>query len=55
MVPDDNNIKTNAKLSPKSHEIKQIRDIVKKYGFWYKYKEGLTTAVRRQVLMKDLL
>ncbi|KAF7417433.1 hypothetical protein HZH68_000086 [Vespula germanica] len=55
VVPDDNNIKTNAKLSPKSHEIKQIRDIVKKYGFWYKYKEGLTTAVRRQVLMKDLL
>ncbi|XP_047362161.1 chromosome transmission fidelity protein 18 homolog [Vespa velutina] len=55
IVPDNSSIKTNVKLSPKSDGIRQIRDIVKKYGVWYKYKEGLTTAVRRQVLMKDLL
>ncbi|XP_014610820.1 PREDICTED: chromosome transmission fidelity protein 18 homolog [Polistes canadensis] len=54
-VPDDNNLKTNTIVSPKSKEIKQIRDIINKYGVWYKYKEGLTTAVRRQVLIKDLL
>ncbi|XP_015177515.1 PREDICTED: chromosome transmission fidelity protein 18 homolog [Polistes dominula] len=54
-VPDDNNLKTYTIVSPKSKGIKQIRDIIDKYGVWYKYKEGLTTAVRRQVLIKDLL
>ncbi|KAI4480419.1 hypothetical protein M0802_014239 [Mischocyttarus mexicanus] len=54
-VSNDNNFITNTRISPKGKEIKQIRDIINKYGVWYKYKEGLTTAVRRQVLIKDLL
>lgn len=55
IVSTNENMKTNLKLSPESEKTKRIREIVIKYGVWYKYKEGFSNAVRRNVFMKDLL
>ncbi|XP_076672404.1 chromosome transmission fidelity protein 18 homolog, partial [Andrena cerasifolii] len=32
-----------------------LRKLRRKHGVWYKYKEGFSNAVRRKVIMKDLL
>lgn len=36
-------------------ESNKSRKLLTKHGVWYKYKEGFSNAVRRKVMMKDLL
>ena len=36
-------------------ESNNSRNLLTKHGVWYKYKEGFSNAVRRKVIMKDLL
>ncbi|KAK2577163.1 hypothetical protein KPH14_003320 [Odynerus spinipes] len=44
MMNKDNNLNTNTKVSPELEKTRHIRDIIMKYGVWYKYKEetGMT-------------
>ena len=37
------------------NESNNSRKLLTKHGVWYKYKEGFSNAVRRKVIMKDLL
>ncbi|KZC08339.1 Chromosome transmission fidelity protein 18 like protein [Dufourea novaeangliae] len=40
----------------KSHkEFNSSRDLLTKHGVWYKYKEGFSNAVRRNIIMEELL
>ncbi|XP_076649239.1 chromosome transmission fidelity protein 18 homolog [Halictus rubicundus] len=43
------------KQKNKDKESNNSRDILMKTGIWYKYKEGFSNAVRRKIIMADLL
>ncbi|KAG7211889.1 hypothetical protein KM043_011100 [Ampulex compressa] len=48
--------KDKEKLSPGSDKSSfHMRETLTKYGVWYKYKEGFSNAVRRNVLMEELI
>lgn len=52
----DPNKQKSPGTSPRaSKSIHRVRQVLTKYGIWYKYKEGFSNSVRRDVKMSDLL
>ncbi|XP_011304841.1 chromosome transmission fidelity protein 18 homolog [Fopius arisanus] len=49
-------VDTNPETSPKAEKPgKKYRNLVAKYGVWYKYKEGFSNSIRRNVSLEDIL
>ncbi|XP_063995530.1 chromosome transmission fidelity protein 18 homolog [Diachasmimorpha longicaudata] len=49
-------VKSNVETSPKDEKPgKKYRNLIAKYGVWYKYKEGFSNSIRRKVSLEDIL